>query len=84
MNTVTWTKKAVKQLKRVYRSDVKRIHSEAGKLSQFPNVRNVKQLTGFQYTYRLRIGNYRVFFEFEESVKVIRIEEVKKRDERTY
>jgi len=34
--------------------------------------------------YRLRVGDYRVFFEFDGSVHVIDIEEVKKRDERTY
>jgi mRNA interferase RelE/StbE len=34
--------------------------------------------------YRLRVGDYRVFFEFDGGVKLVSIEEVKKRDERTY
>ena len=33
---------------------------------------------------RLRIGNYRILFNFDDVVKIISIEEVKKRDERTY
>lgn len=39
-----------------------------------------------EYPYRLRVGNYRVFFtESEDSgVAIVRIEEVKKRNERTY
>jgi len=34
--------------------------------------------------YRLRVGNYRVLFDFAGSIKLVRIEEVGKRDERTY
>jgi mRNA interferase RelE/StbE len=30
------------------------------------------------------VGRYRVFFNFEGKVQVVLIEEVKKRDERTY
>jgi len=30
------------------------------------------------------VGNYRVFFEFDGAVRIVSIEEVKKRDERTY
>jgi mRNA-degrading endonuclease RelE of RelBE toxin-antitoxin system len=46
--------------------------------------RNVKTLTNHEYGYRLRVGNYRVFFEFDGAVSIVSIEEVKKRDERTY
>jgi len=34
--------------------------------------------------YRLQMGDFRVFFEFDGDVRIIDIEEVKKRDERTY
>lgn len=30
------------------------------------------------------VGNYRVLFDFYEEIKIVSIEEVKKRDERTY
>ncbi len=46
--------------------------------------RNVKSLTNHEYGYRLRVGSYRVFFEFEGAVRIVSIEEVRKRDERTY
>jgi mRNA-degrading endonuclease RelE of RelBE toxin-antitoxin system len=46
--------------------------------------RNVKALTNHEYGYRLRVGNYRVFFDFDGAVRIISIEEVRKRDERTY
>ena len=84
MNTVTWTKKAVKQLKRIHSADRKRIVKKVERLSEFPNVPLVKALTNHEHSYRLRVGNYRVIFNHEDAVKVIRIEEVKKRDGRTY
>lgn len=52
--------------------------------ARFPEVRNVKALTNHRYPYRLRVGAYRVFFEFEDAIRIVRIEEVKKRDDRTY
>ncbi len=37
------------------------------------------------YMYRLRAGRFRVFFDLEQNeVKIYLIQEVKKRDERTY
>lgn len=46
--------------------------------------RNVKALVDHEYGYRLRVGNYRVFFEYDGDVRIVNIEEVRKRDERTY
>ena len=49
-----------------------------------PQPRNVKALTNHKSQYRLRVGNYRVFFNFDGAVHIVYIEEVRKRDERTY
>lgn len=49
-----------------------------------PECANVKKLSNHQYGYRLRVGNYRVLFNFDGIIHIISIEEVKKRDERTY
>jgi mRNA-degrading endonuclease RelE of RelBE toxin-antitoxin system len=47
--------------------------------------RSVKTLINHQYMYRLRVGRFRVFFDLEQKeVKIYLIQEVKKRDERTY
>lgn len=53
-------------------------------LIDLSTARNVKALTNHEYGYRLRVGNYRVFFDFDGAVRIVSIEEVKKRDERTY
>jgi mRNA-degrading endonuclease RelE of RelBE toxin-antitoxin system len=39
---------------------------------------------GYLLRVTLRVGNYRVFFEFDGGVQIIYIEEVKKRNESTY
>ena len=46
--------------------------------------RNIKALSNHAHGYRLRVGSYRVFFDFDGAVRIVSIEEVKKRDERTY
>nr|WP_210433545.1 hypothetical protein [Zobellella endophytica] len=60
------------------------IYDGVEELKQFPESRNVKRLTNHQYDYRLRVGRYRVLFDFDGEVKVVSIEEVKKRDGQTY
>lgn len=82
---IEWTPKALKQLKKLGNKPVQaRILGAVADLSRFPDVANVKALTNHQYGYRLRVCNYRVFFNVLTAVSIVSIEEVKKRDERTY
>lgn len=37
-----------------------------------------------QYQYRLRVGQFRVLFNYDGDVKIVSIEEIKRRDENTY
>lgn len=82
---VNWTPKALKQLKKLKNRQAQAtiLGATAG-LAMFPNAPNVRALVNHVYGYRLRIGDYRVFFNVLETVSIISIEEVKKRDERTY
>lgn len=84
MNKINWTKKAVKQLSKINKPDQIKIYDATQTLAYMPNVQNIKSLTSHAYGYRLRVGNYRVLFDWDGSVKVVNIEEVKKRDEHTY
>jgi len=81
-NIIKWTKKAVKQLNKI--QDKKRIYVATQDLLNMPNVANIKALVNHKYQYRLRVGSYRVFFNFDGNIHIVQIEEVKKRDERTY
>lgn len=49
-----------------------------------PNCLNIKVLVNHKYDYRLRIGQYRVLFTWDDEIQIVQIEEVKKRDEHTY
>lgn len=52
---------------------------------QSRQARNIKPLSGHVYVYRLQVGNGRVLFDFEGSTaRIVSIEEVRRRDERTH
>ncbi|WP_295887863.1 type II toxin-antitoxin system RelE/ParE family toxin [uncultured Thiohalocapsa sp.] len=85
MMQVEWQPKALKQLKKLGdRGLQSRILRAAAGLSAFPDVPGVRQLTDHRLGYRLRVGDYRVFFDVGHAVRIVSIEAVKKRDERTY
>jgi len=81
---VIWKTKAVKQARKLPAADQKHIYGSVDKLKNRENWSNVKALTNHQYDYRLRVGNCRVLFNCEMEIRIVEIEEVKKRDERTY
>ena len=86
MNEVQWTPKAIRQLRKIKdRNAQTRIREATRRLAHFPDVPDVKALAHHVCGYRLRVGRYRVLFNyFGDGVNIVRIEEVKKRDERTY
>jgi mRNA interferase RelE/StbE len=82
---VIWQPKALKQLKKVGDQIIQeRILLAARGLGEFPDVPNIKKLMKHEYGYRLRVGNWRILFNAFDEVSIVSIEEVKKRDERTY
>ena len=84
MNTIQWTRKAVKQLLGLHREHQVQVRDAVSALAAMPDVGQVTALTDHRYTYRLRVGHYRVLFDWDGAIHVISIQEVKKRDERTY
>lgn len=85
MNLIDRMPKAVKQLRKIEKTASKKIRQTVNEeLKNLGTARSVKKLTNHQYDYRLRVGNYRVFFDFDGEIRIVSIEEVRKRDERTY
>ena len=85
MNLIDWMPKAAKQLRKIDPLAARKIRrAVTDELLDLETARNVKRLVNHKYDYRLRVGNYRVFFDFDDEVRIVSIEEVKKRDERTY
>jgi mRNA-degrading endonuclease RelE of RelBE toxin-antitoxin system len=85
MDEIIWNKKALKQIRKIPVKIQNAIITAVGDLPTTDGWRNVKSLTNHKYMYRLRVGRFRVFFDLEQyEVKIYLIQEVKKRDERTY
>jgi mRNA-degrading endonuclease RelE of RelBE toxin-antitoxin system len=49
-----------------------------------PDCQHVKALKNHRYGYRKRVGQYRILFDWDGVVRIVSIEEVRKRNERTY
>ena len=85
MNSIFWQPKALRQLRKIEpKANAEIRGAVTEELADLSSARNVKALTHHAHAYRLRVGNYRVFFNFDGFVRIVTVEEVKKRDERTY
>lgn len=84
MNTIQWTTKALRQVRKLPPVKQGEIADAVETLRDWPNVEQMKALQG-KFGYRLRVGRYRIMFTVHAGAPlVVRIEEVKKRDEHTY
>jgi mRNA interferase RelE/StbE len=85
MNTIHWQPKALRQAHKIANTKARAAIFEGVQvLGNFPDCQGVKKLTNHEYAYRLRVGDFRVFFEFDGAIKIVLIEEVRRRNERTY
>lgn len=86
MNEIIWHNRARKQMKRIPDHYREAILESVDLLETFPKCKqlDIKELKNYPYDYRLRVGRYRVLFNHDNGIKIIEIQEVKKRDERTY
>lgn len=85
MYEITWRPKARKQLKKIGdHMAIRNIGLAVMDLASFPECSGIKRLENHAYEYRLRVGRYRVFFDVQNIIRIIEIQEVRKRDERTY
>lgn len=85
MFVIAWAPKAYRQLRKIKDAKIRaEIYDAVDSLKEFPNCRNLKRLVNHPHEYRLRVGRYRVVFDVREVVKVIDIQEVTTRNERTY
>ena len=82
MKRIEWKPKALHQLRKIKSRDTRNlIYDAVDALKYFPQCSNIKKLKG-RNEYRLRVSNWRVIFT--DSLKILYIEEVKKRNEHTY
>jgi len=82
MKRIEWKQKALRQIRKIKDQRTKNtIYDAVDSLKDFPKCPNVKKLKS-RTDYRLRVGDWRILFT--DSLKILYIEEIKKRDEHTY
>jgi mRNA-degrading endonuclease RelE of RelBE toxin-antitoxin system len=85
VNAINWKPKALRQLRKIDVHTGKQIRDAVTReLVDLCTARNVMALTNHDHGYRLRVGNYRVFFDFDGAIRIVSIEEIRKRNDRKY
>ena len=70
---------ASKELEKLPRQIIPRVVAAINELVKDPYPQGVKKLTGFENTYRIRVGDYRILYNIYEDRLVIEIIRVRHR-----
>ncbi len=87
---IKWQKKATKQLLKLERNTQSRIMEAVKKLRDSATWTNVKAMTNYRYSHRLRVGDFRGLFDADttpggqDEIRILDVQEVRKRDSQTY
>jgi mRNA interferase RelE/StbE len=74
-----WKNSAYKELQKLPRTMITRVVAAVSELSNNPFPHGVKKLVGSEFSYRIRVGDYRVVYEVIENRLVIEIVRVRHR-----
>lgn len=72
MRQIAYTKSAKRELQRLPKDVQRRIVAAAHRLASTGHG-DVVKLSGMDPAYRLRVGTYRVLFDYEEDIIVIKV-----------
>jgi len=85
MYAIDWAPRARRQLGKVRERELRvRIFEGVERSRAFPAVPGLEALKEHRYGYRLRIGRFRVLIDVDTERRVVLVQEVCRRDERTY
>ena len=84
MYEVTFSKKAIKVLKKFPKENQLRIKDGVDKLSIDPFKMDLEKIHTSDATHRLRIGAYRLFLQIDTSIKEIIVSTITRRTTQTY
>lgn len=60
-------KSAIKDLDKLPAIYKSKILKKISTLEQFPNIQNIKKLSNYEPSYRLRVGDYRILFDVQSN-----------------
>ncbi|MGI8425069.1 MAG: type II toxin-antitoxin system RelE family toxin [Actinomycetota bacterium] len=78
---IEWKQWAQKELKKLGKGVVSRILKAVEDLAEKPHPRGGRKLMGTDYTYRIRVGEYRVVYSLHETALIIEVVRVGHRKE---
>lgn len=85
MYAIDWQPRARKQIAKLGERAVRlQLVAAIDELERFPAVRNLEPLRGHRYGWRLRVGRFRVLLDVDTRRRLVTVQEIRKRDERTY
>jgi mRNA interferase RelE/StbE len=70
---IEWKQSARKELKKLAKAAIPEILEAVAALAENPRPKGSKRLQGSEYTYRIRVGDYRVVYSIYSNVMVIEI-----------
>jgi len=76
---IRWRSSTKKDLRRLPRDEVPRILAEVARLGEEPLPHGSEKLSGGEHTYRIRVGDYRVVYEFRRSARIVEVQRVRHR-----
>jgi mRNA interferase RelE/StbE len=70
---IEWKRSAIKDLRKLPKDMLSKITAKVGDLQNDPYPDGVRKLTGSKYTYRIRLGKYRVVYNVLGDILIIEI-----------
>ena len=85
MHTVIFTRRAVKSIRKIPRTDQRKIKKAILELEENPFIPGTIKLLNYPYAqYRRGVGDYRILFDLEEDKKLLIIADIRRRTSTTY
>ena len=76
---IEWKRSAQRELEKLPRPTIKKVVVAVEKLAIEPRPRGVRKLVGSDFTYRLRVGDYRIVYEVLDKKLIVEIIRVRHR-----
>jgi len=70
---IEWRPSTKKDLKSISKAEVRRIINAVEALSDQPRPQGSTKLSGSGFTYRIRVGNYRIIYEIHDEIILIEV-----------
>ena len=71
--SIEWKQSARKEVKKLGKEIIPRILKVIESLADDPHPKGSKKIQGSMYTYRVRVGEYRIVYNIKQSILVIEV-----------